>query len=169
MDFIYRDVVCPCSYVVGVNVTDSCSALSGDCSGIQRSNWWTCPYWLLIWMPNWHGSLMVSCLHTNFLARPMKTHAYLFLLVFVKSRLHGVCNENSLAPLIGYLGLRLYRTSDDNSVLYDHDLERYLLSRILKFIFHVSSCSCISLCSLIPLQLCSLWQRWQSGPKGDRR
>lgn len=80
---------------------------------------------------------MVSCLHTNFLARPMKTHAYLFLLVFVKSRLHGVCNENSLAPLIGYLGLRLYRTSDDNSVLYDHDLERYLLSRVLKFIFHV--------------------------------
>jgi hypothetical protein len=50
-----------------------------------------------------------------------------------------VCNENSLAPLIGYLGLRLYRTSDDNSVLYDHDLERYYqLSRIhLKFFSHV--------------------------------
>ncbi|XP_066349935.1 polyamine oxidase 4 isoform X2 [Miscanthus floridulus] len=43
------------------------------------------------------------------------------------SWLHGVCNENSLAPLIGYLGLRLYRTSDDNSVLYDHDLESYAL------------------------------------------
>jgi polyamine oxidase len=40
------------------------------------------------------------------------------------SWLHGVCNENSLAPLIGYLGLKLYRTSGDNSVLYDHDLER---------------------------------------------
>jgi len=39
--------------------------------------------------------------------------------------LHGVCNENSLAPLIRMLGLRLYRTSGDNSVLYDHDLERY--------------------------------------------
>ena len=39
-------------------------------------------------------------------------------------RLHGVCNENPLAPLIGRLGLPLYRTSGDNSVLYDHDLER---------------------------------------------
>ena len=57
-------------------------------------------------------------------------------MVFVKFRLHGVCSENSLAPLIGYLGLRLYRTSDDNSVLYDHDLERYLLSDIHKFILH---------------------------------
>lgn len=40
-------------------------------------------------------------------------------------RLHGVCNENPLAPFIRGLGLRLYRTSGDNSVLYDHDLERY--------------------------------------------
>jgi polyamine oxidase len=39
------------------------------------------------------------------------------------SWLHGVSNENSLAPLIGHLGLRLYHTSGDNSVLYDHDLE----------------------------------------------
>jgi polyamine oxidase len=43
------------------------------------------------------------------------------------SWLHGVCNENSLAPLIRMLGLRLYRTSGDNSVLYDHDLESYAL------------------------------------------
>ncbi|KAM0945229.1 putative oxidoreductase [Dioscorea sansibarensis] len=43
------------------------------------------------------------------------------------SWLHGVCNENSLAPLIRHLGLRLYRTSGDNSVLYDHDLESYTL------------------------------------------
>ncbi|MQL87743.1 hypothetical protein Taro_020294 [Colocasia esculenta] len=42
-------------------------------------------------------------------------------------QLHGVCNENSLAPLIRYLGLKLYRTSGDNSVLYDHDLESYAL------------------------------------------
>ncbi|KAJ6370729.1 hypothetical protein OIU77_001272 [Salix suchowensis] len=40
------------------------------------------------------------------------------------SWLHGVCNENPLAPLIRGLGLKLYRTSGDNSVLYDHDLER---------------------------------------------
>ncbi|KAL5126455.1 putative polyamine oxidase 2 [Glycine soja] len=40
------------------------------------------------------------------------------------SWLHGVCKENPLAPLIGKLGLPLYRTSEDNSVLYDHDLER---------------------------------------------
>lgn len=39
------------------------------------------------------------------------------------SWLHGVCNENSLAPLIRCLGLKLYRTSGDNSILYDHDLE----------------------------------------------
>ncbi|KAH9738532.1 putative polyamine oxidase 4 [Citrus sinensis] len=41
--------------------------------------------------------------------------------------LHGVCNENPLAPLIRRLGLTLYRTSGDNSVLYDHDLESYAL------------------------------------------
>lgn len=43
------------------------------------------------------------------------------------SWLHGVCNENPLAPVIGNLGLPLYRTSGDNSVLYDHDLESYAL------------------------------------------
>ncbi|XP_076888307.1 putative polyamine oxidase 4 [Bidens hawaiensis] len=43
------------------------------------------------------------------------------------SWLHGVCNENPLAPLIRHLGLSLYRTSGDNSVLYDHDLESYIL------------------------------------------
>lgn len=43
------------------------------------------------------------------------------------SWLHGVCPENPLAPLIGRLGLPLYRTSGDNSVLYDHDLESYAL------------------------------------------
>ncbi|XP_072983947.1 polyamine oxidase 5-like isoform X2 [Typha latifolia] len=43
------------------------------------------------------------------------------------SWLHGVCNENSLAPLIRCLGLKLYRTSGDNSILYDHDLESYAL------------------------------------------
>ncbi|KAI8536626.1 hypothetical protein RHMOL_Rhmol10G0272200 [Rhododendron molle] len=41
--------------------------------------------------------------------------------------LHGVCNENPLAPLIRSLGLTLYRTSGDNSVLYDHDLQSYAL------------------------------------------
>lgn len=43
------------------------------------------------------------------------------------SWLHGVCNENPLAPLIRGLGLKLYRTSGDDSVLYDHDLESYAL------------------------------------------
>ncbi|KAI3665213.1 hypothetical protein L6452_43836 [Arctium lappa] len=43
------------------------------------------------------------------------------------SWLHGVCNENPLAPMIRRLGLTLYRTSGDNSVLYDHDLESYKL------------------------------------------
>lgn len=43
------------------------------------------------------------------------------------SWLHGVSNENPLASVIGRLGLPLYRTSGDNSVLYDHDLESYAL------------------------------------------
>nr|GLL19008.1 probable polyamine oxidase 4 isoform X1 [Ipomoea trifida] len=43
------------------------------------------------------------------------------------SWLHGVCNENPLAPMIRRLGLNLYRTSGDNSVLYDHDLESFML------------------------------------------
>ncbi|KAL9320215.1 hypothetical protein ACSQ67_012054 [Phaseolus vulgaris] len=46
------------------------------------------------------------------------------------SWLHGVCNENPLAPIIRGLGLPLYRTSGDNSVLYDHDLESYMLFNI---------------------------------------
>ncbi|CAA0836983.1 Probable polyamine oxidase 2 [Striga hermonthica] len=43
------------------------------------------------------------------------------------SWLHGVSKENPLATVIGRLGLPLYRTSGDNSVLYDHDLESYAL------------------------------------------
>ncbi|KAL3615318.1 Polyamine oxidase 2 [Castilleja foliolosa] len=43
------------------------------------------------------------------------------------SWLHGVCKDNPLAPVIGRLGLPLYRTSEENSVLYDHDLESYAL------------------------------------------
>ncbi|XVF17256.1 hypothetical protein REPUB_Repub10bG0104200 [Reevesia pubescens] len=39
------------------------------------------------------------------------------------SWLHGVSKENPLASLISRLGLPLYRTNGDNSVLYDHDLE----------------------------------------------
>ncbi|KAF3670030.1 Polyamine oxidase, partial [Capsicum annuum] len=45
--------------------------------------------------------------------------------------LHGVCDENPLAPLIRRLGLTMYRTSGDNSVLYDHDLE----SQELNYVF----------------------------------
>lgn len=52
-------------------------------------------------------------------------------------RLHGVGNENPLAPLIGKLGLPLYRTSGDNSVLYDHDLERFVFYVVVTY--HVSS------------------------------
>ena len=42
-------------------------------------------------------------------------------------RLHGVCKDNPLAPVIGKLRLPLYRTCGENSVLYDHDLERYAI------------------------------------------
>jgi len=38
--------------------------------------------------------------------------------------LHGVCKDNPLAAVIGKLSLPLYRTCEDKSVLYDHDLER---------------------------------------------
>jgi polyamine oxidase len=41
------------------------------------------------------------------------------------SWLHGVSDENPLAPIIRRLGLTLYRTSGDDSILYDHDLESY--------------------------------------------
>ncbi|PKA66032.1 putative polyamine oxidase 2 [Apostasia shenzhenica] len=41
--------------------------------------------------------------------------------------LHGACKENPLAPIIGRLGLPLYQTSGDDSVLFDHDLESYAL------------------------------------------
>ncbi|KAK4490443.1 hypothetical protein RD792_001120 [Penstemon davidsonii] len=43
------------------------------------------------------------------------------------SWLHGVCNENPLSTIIRRLGLTLYRTSGDDSILYDHDLESYAL------------------------------------------
>ncbi|KAL7135350.1 hypothetical protein ABFS83_11G088700 [Erythranthe nasuta] len=43
------------------------------------------------------------------------------------SWLHGVCNENPLSHVIRRLGLTLYRTSGDDSILYDHDLESYAL------------------------------------------
>ncbi|RZC26486.1 putative polyamine oxidase 4 isoform B [Glycine soja] len=46
------------------------------------------------------------------------------------SWLHGVCNENPLAPLIRGLGLTLYHTGGDNSVIYDHDLESCMLFNI---------------------------------------
>lgn len=48
-------------------------------------------------------------------------------------RLHGVCKENPLAAVIGRLGLPLYRTSGDNSVLYDHDLERCVILKISRY------------------------------------
>ncbi|CAI5985525.1 unnamed protein product, partial [Closterium sp. NIES-64] len=41
--------------------------------------------------------------------------------------LHGVSESNPLARLIADLQLPLYRTSGDDSVLYDHDLESYAL------------------------------------------
>ncbi|CAN6820008.1 unnamed protein product [Brassica oleracea] len=39
------------------------------------------------------------------------------------SWLHGVSNDNPLAPIIRRLGLSLYHTSGDDSFLYDHDLQ----------------------------------------------
>ncbi|CAG7896875.1 unnamed protein product [Brassica rapa] len=39
--------------------------------------------------------------------------------------LHGVSNDNPLAPIIRRLGVTLYQTSGEHSILFDHDLERY--------------------------------------------
>lgn len=71
--------------------------------------------------------ILFSILTANFLSlRNFSTAGLNSSVVCFQScfRLHGVCKENPLAPLIGRLGLPLYRTSGDNSVLYDHDLER---------------------------------------------
>lgn len=56
----------------------------------------------------------------------MQVFFQLFYKIYIfHSRLHGVCNENPLSPVIRRLGLTMYRTSGDDSILYDHDLERY--------------------------------------------
>lgn len=68
--------------------------------------------------------------NTDILSFPCGRISICLLRSYIKSylyrcfRLHGVCKENPLAHVIGRLGLPLYRTSGDNSVLYDHDLER---------------------------------------------
>uniref|UniRef100_A0A0D3ASG7 Amine oxidase domain-containing protein n=1 Tax=Brassica oleracea var. oleracea TaxID=109376 RepID=A0A0D3ASG7_BRAOL len=49
----------------------------------------------------------------------------LVVLLSQTSRLHGVSNDNPLAPIIRRLGVTLYRTSGEHSILFDHDLERY--------------------------------------------
>ncbi|WOL17786.1 putative polyamine oxidase 2 [Canna indica] len=54
-------------------------------------------------------------------------HSFGFPVDMGAAWLHGVCKENPLAPWIGRLGLPIYQTSGDNSVLYDHDLESYAL------------------------------------------
>nr|VDD03055.1 unnamed protein product [Brassica rapa] len=43
--------------------------------------------------------------------------------------LHGVSNDNPLAPIIRRLGVTLYQTSGEHSILFDHDLESKKLDR----------------------------------------
>ncbi|XP_042375561.1 polyamine oxidase 3-like isoform X1 [Zingiber officinale] len=54
-------------------------------------------------------------------------HSFGFPVDMGAAWLHGVGKENPLAPWIGRLGLPIYQTSGDNSVLFDHDLESYAL------------------------------------------
>ncbi|CAD5169475.1 polyamine oxidase 3-like [Musa acuminata AAA Group] len=54
-------------------------------------------------------------------------HSFGFPVDMGAAWLHGVCKENPLATWIGRLGLPIYQTSGDNSVLFDHDLESYAL------------------------------------------
>lgn len=53
-------------------------------------------------------------------------------------RLHGASLKNPLGPLISSLRLPLYKTSEDNSVLYDHDLERCALGLCPWYRWHMS-------------------------------
>jgi polyamine oxidase len=78
----------------------------------------------LTWEPHGESAGLESCTTLN---RIFLNDTFYLAIRVCAFRLHGACKENSLAPLIGYLGLRLYRTSDDNSVLYDHDWESYAL------------------------------------------
>lgn len=72
------------------------------------ASWWVPFFWTFTMCPKVHLEGMHWVFFSSFLLR----------------RLHGVCEENPLAPIIGRLGLPLYRTSGDDSVLFDHDLER---------------------------------------------
>lgn len=100
---------------------------------IQGQNWRSSSYWLLIWFSCWPWCFMVHLLVFFILLVYMQilsncvNEFYLtkYFQKYKSFRLHGVSKENPLAPLISRLGLPLYRTSGDNSVLYDHDLERW--------------------------------------------
>ncbi|CAM6015894.1 unnamed protein product [Sphagnum balticum] len=59
--------------------------------------------------------------------RVLTDHSFGFPVDMGASWLHGVCKDNPLAAVIGKLSLPLYRTCEDKSVLYDHDLESYAL------------------------------------------
>ncbi|KAG6534899.1 hypothetical protein ZIOFF_008805 [Zingiber officinale] len=82
----------------------------------------------IIWaVPNAFASIKVVLLESRdrIGGRVHTNYSFGFPVDMGAASLHGVCNENPLASWIGRLGLPIYRTSGDNSVLYDHDLERY--------------------------------------------
>ncbi|GAB4836127.1 hypothetical protein Ancab_001043 [Ancistrocladus abbreviatus] len=72
-----------------------------------------------------------TCIDNGCLNLPLSKYDGCFYSFELLCGLHGVCNENPLAPLIRRLGLTLYRTSGDNSVLYDHDLDSCCISHPL--------------------------------------
>ncbi|KAJ6953123.1 polyamine oxidase 2 [Populus alba x Populus x berolinensis] len=86
-------------------------------SRIKRQAWWSSSYRFLFWF---------SCRPRRILVALALALAVVINIIVV-FMVAWVCKENPLAPLIGRLGLPLYRTSGDNSVLYDHDLESYAL------------------------------------------
>ncbi|KAH9616383.1 hypothetical protein KSS87_018422 [Heliosperma pusillum] len=93
-------------------LTPSVIVIGGGISGVAAARFLVNASCKLTWEP--HGKFLSSL-------------AVSLLRVIHDIGLHGVCNENPLAPLIRSLGLKLYRTSGDNSVLYDHDLESFRL------------------------------------------
>jgi polyamine oxidase len=67
--------------------------------------------------------------------RVLTDHSFGFPVDMGASWLHGVCKDNPLAAVIGKLSLPLYRTCEDKSVLYDHDLERQVTPVYVSLVF----------------------------------
>jgi hypothetical protein len=53
---------CTVYYPKAVSKTSALSTPTGHIVRVARPTWWSCAYWLFFWLPNWHGSILVSCI-----------------------------------------------------------------------------------------------------------